>query len=93
MRSTVSMRSNKSIRYTPYLRNRKRRSLTNNHFNIWKKRINNYVYNEIGYNLDDLPDESYRKWFDEGILKPSNVYHIVLGNYYELYNLNNLFFC
>ena len=52
-------------RYNPYPLNR-RTSFTENHFQIWKNRINNYVYQRIGWNLDDLPDQPYRLWFDDG---------------------------
>ena len=78
-------------RYTPYQSNR-RTSFTNNHFQVWKNRIDNYVYNKIGWNLDDLPDQPYRQWFEDGYLKPHNVVHIVLSDYYQLYNANCLYF-
>jgi hypothetical protein len=35
---------------------KKRKSFKENHFKRWKQRINNYVINEIGIHIDDLPD-------------------------------------
>ena len=79
--------------YHPYKQYTNRRtSFTNSQFKIWKERINNYVYNKISHHLDDLPDQPYRLWFEEGFLKPSHVSHIVLGDYYQLYNLNKLYY-
>ena len=87
----VSCKQAQTQTYHPYRQNR-RTSFTNSQFKVWKQRIDNYVYNTIGHHLDDLPDQSYRQWFDEGILKPKDVSHIVLGDYYHLYNLNQLYF-
>ena len=70
----------------------KRTSYTNSQFTIWKQRIDNYVFDKINRHLEDLPDLSYRQWFDEGYLKPSQVAYIVLGEYYQIYNLNQLYF-
>ncbi len=83
-----------NYRYNPYNYNRlnRRTSFTNSQFSVWKQRIDNYVYNKIGHHLDDLPDQPYRLWFEEGFLKPSHVSYIVLGDYYQLYNLNRLYF-
>ena len=95
MRTRNYIRKNptKTQRYHPYLCQMNRRtSFTNSQFDIWKERIDNYVYNKIGHHLDDLPDQSYRQWFDQGFLKPKEVSHIVLGDYYQLYNLNLLYF-
>ena len=78
-------------RYNPYPLNR-RTSFTENHFQTWKNRINTYVYQKIGWNLDDLPDQPYRLWFDDGYLKPSQVACVVLGDFYQLYNLNQVYF-
>ena len=72
---------NSSIRY--------RTSLTDNHFRIWKQRIDNYVFDKIGLHLDDLPDQCYRQWFDDGYLRPREVASIVLGEFYQVYNLND----
>ena len=46
------------------------------HFLIWKQRIENHV----GINLDELPDESYRAWFEESSLTPSEAARIILRN-------------
>ena len=83
-----------NYRYNPYNYNRlnKRTSFTDSQFIVWKQRIDNYVYNIIGQHLDNLPDQPYRAWFEQGFLKPSHISHIVLGNYYQLYNLNKLYF-
>ena len=84
---------NYQSRYHPYQSDySKRRSYTNSQFKVWKQRIDNYVYYQIGYHLDDLPDLSYRQWFDDGYLKPRQVAAIVLGEYYQAYNKNRLWF-
>ena len=38
-----------------------RDSFRESHFLIWKQRIENHV----GMNLDEIPDEPYRYWFEE----------------------------
>tara|TARA_B110000259_G_scaffold187621_1_gene242531 strand:- start:1789 stop:2082 length:294 start_codon:yes stop_codon:yes gene_type:complete len=81
-----------NTRYQPYKNIVKRTSYTNSQFTIWKQRIDNYVFDKINRHLEDLPDLSYRQWFDEGYLKPSQVAYIVLGEYYQIYNLNQLYF-
>mgnify|MGYP006113571701 CR=1 FL=1 len=82
-----------NFRYQPYYKlTNKRSSFTNSHFKIWKKRIDKYVYDTIKYHLDDLPDLSYMQWFKEGHLQPRQVSYIVLGEYYKIYNLNQLYF-
>ncbi len=80
-------------RYSPYHKITSRRnSFTNSQFRIWKERIDKYVYENIGQHLEDLPDLSYREIFNDGYLKPKQVSHIVLGAYYQIYNLNLLYF-
>ena len=86
--------SRRDDRYHPYSLNtlNRRTSFTNSQFSVWKQRIDNYVYNSIGHHLDDLPDLQYREWFENGFLKPKDVSHIVLGHYYEMYNMDRLYF-
>lgn len=61
----------------------KRKSLTDNHFYIWKGRIEQHVLKEINYLLDDLPDQPYRYWFEQGYLTPKQVSIIIIANYYQ----------
>ena len=92
-RSTVYTYETPLVRYHPYqIRSDKRTSFTDSQFTVWKQRIDNYVFDRIGHHLDDLPDQPYRSWFEQGFLKPLHISHIVLGNYYQLYNLNKLYF-
>lgn len=92
-RSTVYTYETPLVRYHPYqIRSDKRTSFTDSQFKVWKQRIDNYVFDRIGHHLDDLPDLSYRQWFDDGYLKPRQVSSIVLGEYYQAYNLNRLYF-
>lgn len=88
--------SNKKLRvkqrYQPYQSLNRRTCFTNSQFSVWKQRIDTFVYKQIGFHLDDLPDQSYRQWFEDGYLKPKQVGYIILGNYYHLYNLNLLYF-
>jgi len=92
-RSHTRTKSKTDFRYKPYYQKYNRRSsFTNSQFTIWKQRIDKYVYDIIGYHLDDLPDLQYRQWFDDGYLKPMQVAYIVLGEFYQVYNLNQLYF-
>ena len=92
-RSHTRANSTTDFRYRPYYqRKNKRESFTDSQFKIWKQRIDKYVYDTIGHHLEDLPDLQYRQWFDEGYLKPKQVSYIVLGEYYQIYNLNQLYF-
>ncbi len=92
-RNTVYTYETPLVRHHPYqIRSDKRKSFTNSQFKVWKKRIDNYVFERINHHLDDLPDLSYRQWFDDGYLKPRQVAAIVLGEYYQIYNLNRVYF-
>ncbi len=92
-RTTVYTYDTPEVRYHPYqIRCLRRTSYTNSQFKVWKQRIDSYVFERIGHHLDDLPDLSYRQWFDDGYLKPRQVAAIVLGEYYQLYNLNRVYF-
>lgn len=67
----------------------KRKIFKDNYFKRWKQRINNYVINEIGIHIDDLPDLPYRYLFEKTYLKPKEISYIVLTNFYEFTNLTN----
>ena len=89
---TCTNSTKKFIYYPYYQRTSMSESFTDSQFLNWKQRIDKYVYDTIGHHLEDLPDLQYRRWFDEGYLKPKQVSHIVLGEYYQIYNLNQLYF-
>ena len=91
-RSTVYTYDTPVVRHHPYqIRSDKRtKVLQTVNLKCGRQRIDNYVFERIGHHLDDLPDLSYRQWFDDGYLKPRQVAAIVLGEYYQIYNLNNL---
>ena len=67
---------------------KKRKSFKESHFKRWKQRINNYVINEIGIHIDDLPDLPYRFFFEKSYLKPKDISYIVLENFYQIDNFN-----
>lgn len=48
-------------------------STRDSHFHIWKSRVQNHV----GCELDDLPDEPYRIWFEETNFTPLEVANII----------------
>ena len=35
-------------------------------FEEWKSEVSDIVYEETGYTCDQLPDQSYFDWYDEG---------------------------
>ena len=49
------------------------------HFQIWKQRIENH----IGIKLDELPDETYRIWFEESSLSPYEASKIIYRHNFE----------
>ena len=53
-----------------------RSSFRESHFQIWKHRIEQHV----GWDLEDLPDETYRIWFENTNLTPKDVAHIIFNN-------------
>jgi hypothetical protein len=63
---------------------KRRKSLKEHHFKRWKQRINIYVLNHIGFELDELPDMPYRHWFEKSNLKPKDIYNVVVANFYLL---------
>ena len=84
-RSSTNTRKNNNFRYQPYSQNFKRSSFTNSQFLIWKKRIDNYVYDKthlIQYMLPALVLDNHHQTIDD----------IVLGEFYQVYNLNQLYF-
>lgn len=52
-------------------------------FDNWKKEINSLVLSEIQVNLDELPDLTYRDWYDNNNLTTKHISIIVLGEYYK----------
>jgi len=52
-------------------------------FDNWKKEINSLVLSEIQVNLDELPDLTYRDWYDNNNLTTKQISIIVLGEYYK----------
>ena len=63
-----------------------RSSTRDSHFDIWKKRIEQHVQNQLGseITLDDLPDECYRIWFDETHFTPKHVANHIVNNYFNM---------
>ena len=57
-----------------------RDSYKESHFQIWKQRVQNHV----GSELDELPDEPYRYWFEETHMSPKEISMIINTN-------NNIF--
>jgi len=53
-----------------------RDSFRESHFLIWKQRIENHV----GMNLDEIPDEPYRYWFEETHMTPKEISIIIKSN-------------
>ena len=45
----------------------------NSFFKIWKERIEKHIYKMTELNLDDLPDEPYRIWFEETNYNPKDI--------------------
>lgn len=39
----------------------------NHQFDFWLSDVRRYVINKTGIDIDDLPDQPYRDWFDEGL--------------------------
>ena len=37
-------------------------------FEEWMREVNAIVFEKVGLTLDDLPDQSYRDWFDAGLI-------------------------
>ena len=65
-------------------------------FNSWKNKLNEIVYSHIKVNLDDLPDQNYRIWFDMDVLNPKELSFIIIGDFlkqsieeYEYYLYNS----
>lgn len=89
---TLTNSTNNFIYFLPYYqRTSECVSFTDSQFLNWKEKIDKYVYDTIEFHLEDLPDLQYRKWFDEGYLKPEQVSHIVLAEYYQNYYQNQLY--
>lgn len=64
-----------------------RNSFTNSQFVIWKKRIESHV----GMELDELPDEPYRFWFEETHMTPKEIANIILeNNHLNEKDINNI---
>ena len=53
-----------------------RDSYRESHFQIWKQRIENHV----GIKLDEIPDESYRYWFEETHMTPKEISVLIKYN-------------
>ncbi len=41
--------------------------MSSTNYNLWIKQIDDYIYNLIDIHLDDLPDNTFKLDFDEGI--------------------------
>ena len=52
-------------------------------FDKWKDKINSLVKSKIHINIDELPDMTYRDWYDNNNLKPEEISFIILGEYYK----------
>ena len=52
-------------------------------FNEWKDKINSLVKNKINIDIEELPDMTYRDWYENNNLTPENISIIILGEYYK----------
>tara|TARA_Y100001970_G_scaffold293320_1_gene439339 strand:- start:6876 stop:7112 length:237 start_codon:yes stop_codon:yes gene_type:complete len=52
-------------------------------FEEWKEKINTLVKSKIHINIDELPDMTYRDWYDNNNLQPEEISFIILGEYYK----------
>jgi len=50
------------------------------HFDIWISTINDLLVDNHGFILEDLPDEPFRDYHDEG-LSPKDVVKIMMDNF------------
>lgn len=53
-------------------------------FTNWKKNLNKLVFSKIQYNLDDLPDQTYRIWHETNLLTIEQLSFIIIGDYYKV---------
>ena len=60
-----------------------RNSFRESHFHIWKWRVQHHVQNnlDVEIKLDDLPDESYRIWFEETCFTPKEVANYITNSF------------
>ena len=52
-------------------------------FDEWKEKINSLVKSKIQINIDELPDMTYRDWYENDNLEPDAISYIILGEYYK----------
>tara|TARA_B110000914_G_C15326646_1_gene382758 strand:+ start:210 stop:446 length:237 start_codon:yes stop_codon:yes gene_type:complete len=52
-------------------------------FDEWKEKINSLVKSKIQINIDELPDMTYRNWYNNNNLEPDAISYIILGEYYK----------
>jgi hypothetical protein len=41
--------------------------MSSTNYNLWIKQIDDYIYNLIDIHLDDLPDNTFKLDFDDGV--------------------------
>jgi len=61
-------------------------------FNAWKEKINSLVKSKIHINIDELPDMTYREWYDNNNLDTLEISFIILGEYYKRVDKQAKFF-
>jgi hypothetical protein len=64
---------------------------TRDRFEAWLSTLDDICLNEMGISYQDLPDQLFRDWFDDG-LTPEDAYYQMMENAYPGTETPNIFF-
>jgi len=60
-------------------------------FEAWLRALDDICLDEMGVSYQDLPDQSFKDWFDDG-LSPEDAYYQMIENEYPGVEVQNIYY-